>query len=321
MKKIFGLLFFIVLILPNSVLAQTNLSNFNIPQEIIDLNPKFPQPGEAVTANLNLVGDNYYGASITWLFNGEEVENSTNKKSISFVVGENGSVQKIKIILNKVDGSTQIEEKIIRPLYLDIIIEPQTRVPDFYLGRSLPSVGSLVNATAIINGDQFSSNNLVYAWKLNNQAIEGGSLRSGKKVSFTVPLGNYFTLSLSISDLNGNILAQRSVGVASVKPRVVFYENNLLYGLNHKPLTNNYYLVGDTLAIKAEPYHLDSRLYNNPNFYQWKTDGVTNQNNLSNPYEITIQRVADFGASTLDFEIRDQKQLLQGAEGSVKINF
>lgn len=299
------------------VSAQTPFTDTEIS---VDIYPSFPAPGQEVTATLNDYSGGAYGASIKWIFDGKESAESENKRKVTFEAGKDGEAQSIEAVLQTPDGSRIAIQKNIKPIYLDIIIEPQTRVPDFYLGRSLPSLGSVVNATALISDNDYKNSELIYTWKLGNFVLEGGRLRGGNQIKFTIPRGNKHTLSVSVSDLEGRTLAKRIISIPSVDPEIYFYEDDPLYGLSSMPIINTFSLIGQSAEIKAEPYYLATNVYNDPYYHQWTIDGVESSNSY-NPYKTTLQKLETDGSSNLKFEVFDRVQVLQAAEGSIKINF
>lgn len=317
--KMFAILFFTLWsLVATPALAQLNT---NTPQLAIELKPEFPQPGEVVVASLNDYSGGAYGSSIIWSLNGEEVPNSNNQRSITFTAGPDGSYQNLEILLSKPSGGKQVLRASIKPTYLDIIIEPQTRVPSFYLGRSLPSLGSQINATALVGGLSVDSSQYIYTWRINQKVVEGGPLRGGSKVSFLMPIGKSSVLSVAVTDLRGNTVANRAIRIPSIAPEIHFYEVSTLFGVSQKPFNTTVPLIGNTVTVQAEPYYLDSQVFNDPDIKIWKIDGVTSKNNNNNPYQVTLERVGEEGSSRLQFHVRDTKQVLQGVEGDIQINF
>lgn len=315
------ILFFIFIFNLSASIAYAQITGDGLNSKLgIVLMPANPQPGEETTASLDDYSGGAYGASIRWFIDDTEVPNSFNQRKITFTAAGKGT-QKVKAVLNKPIGGTDVLQKVISPAYLDIIVEPQTRVPDFYQGRSLPSIGSTVNATALLSGDNFRNTDLMYVWKVNNKVIDKGAIRGRNQVSFTVPMGREVVLSVQINELNGNIISQRSVIIPSIKPEMLFYEVNSLFGINEKSINKQLSLIGNSTAVRAEPYYLDINVYNNPAIHEWKVTGGE-YTKSSNPYEISIQRDGIFSRNTnLSLQVRDTKQLLQGAEGNVNINF
>lgn len=302
-------------------LAQLDLNGLNGTELTIDLEPEYPRPGEQVTATINDYRGGAYGSSITWIFDGQVIPDADNRRNTSFTAGVAGVTQTIEAVLTKPQGGREVVRNSITPIYLDIILEPQTRVPEFYLGRSLPSVDSVINATAIVSTDEILNPDLVYTWRLNQKVIEGGPLRGGNQVSFSTPMGSEAILSLQVTRPNGEVLSRRAIIVPSVFPKMNFYEVSSLYGMRNVRVDQSATIIGNSLTVRAEPFYLDSRVYNDPDITEWEINGYKTKNTGSNPYEVTLQKTGASGVSTLEFHVRDTSQLLQGAQDSVRINF
>jgi hypothetical protein len=288
---------------------------------VIDIEPLYPEPETEFTATLN---DSSFSAQINgikWKVDGAIVPEATNQRTITLQTKAVGKKIVLEASVELIDGSINSVKRTIDTNYLDIIIEPQTRTPSFYKGRSLPSIDSKINLTAIVNGET-SNSNLIYNWRLNNTSVEGGPIRGKNKTTVTMPMGNYIIVSLDITNTDGEFVAMRSIQIPSVSPRVLFYEVNPIYGQGYKAL-NKFTLVGDSTKIKAEPYDLDLLTYNSPDILEWEINGYKNSLGSGNPYEVTLAREdQDYtGASNVDFHVRSLKQLLQGAEGDFQINF
>jgi hypothetical protein len=94
-----------------------------------------------------------------------------------------------------------------------------------------------------------------------------------------------------------------------------------LYGVSNITADKSLSISGNTVTITAEPYNLDSRVYNSPDLVEWKLNRRDVQNAQSYPYRITLQRSQSGGVSELNFHVRNLEQVLQGAEGDLNINF
>ncbi|MCA9357393.1 hypothetical protein H6784_03820 [Candidatus Nomurabacteria bacterium] len=321
MRTLIIFLITIVSLSASPALAQLDTNSLTNPESTIETKPEYPRPGEEVTATLKDYQGSTYGSKITWLLDDQVIEEAENQREVKIIAGEAGKTQNIKVVLNTPQGSRVILQNTINPIYLDIIIEPQTRTPDFYLGRSLPSIGSIVNATALVSDSGFRDSDLVYTWRLNNQVLEGGPIRGRNQISFTTPIGDYSSLYLQVTEPGGVVLAKRAVSIPSVAPEVHFYEVSSLFGISQKPIAKNLSLIGNSVTVRAEPYNLDSRVYNNPDIKEWKVNGNKSTDFGGNPYEVTLQRTGTFGQSSVQFHVRDTKQILQGAQSNILINF
>jgi hypothetical protein len=287
---------------------------------VIDTEPLFPEPEEAVTANLNDYSLSGQSAGVKWKVDGKLIEEASNLRTIKFTAPSVGKVMVVEAVVEIAGGGTMVAKKVIEPVYLDIIVEPQTRTPAFYLGRALPSVGSQINLTAILNGNAVSPTGLLYTWKVNNEVAQGGTLRAGNKISIPTPQGQLVLITLDVSTQDGEVLARRTIEIPSVSPKIYFYEMNALYGQSYKPLSN-LNLIGESVSVRAEPYYLDILTYNSPAHLEWKVDGTKSNKNTGNPYIITLAGQGGTGSSKVDFHVRNLTQLLQGGQGGFQINF
>lgn len=306
---------------PAGATAQFNVESFTSTELSIELQPEFPKPGDQITASLNDYSGGVYGSSIDWYLDGQGVPDASNQRQIIFTAGENNRPQTVKLVLTKPEGGQKVLETTIYPTYLDVIIEPQTHVPDFYRGRSLPSVGSIINATALISGEGFRNPDLVYTWRVGQTILEGGPVRGKNTVSFPAPMDKQFVLSLQVSTLTGEVIARRATLIPSVSPEIHFYEVSSLFGLSQQALDSSLALIGNSVVVRAEPYHLDSKVYNNPTIHEWEIDQIPATYSGGNPYEVTLQRTGSAGVSNLGFHVRDTTQILQGAKSDININF
>ena len=286
----------------------------------IDANPEFPRPGQKVQLSLNDYGSNTFGAEVIWYLNGEVVPAAKNQRQTEIIAGKVGEEQVIEVELKTSVGGTIRFSRVLSPVYLDIIIEPQTHVPAFYQGRALPSFGSMVNVTAIVDGGNVDPSSLMYTWRVNRKVIEGGPLRGGYKVNFQVPQGDYFTLALEVSRIAGGVVARRAYHAASVKPQLQFYEYTELYGISPLTISDTFIPTNLTNTLQVSPYYLDIKTYNEPDFIEWKVNSQLVPT-AANPYQLTFARQFSTGRSFIGFHVRNRTQLLQGAQGGISINY
>lgn len=302
--------------------AQFDLGAFGTPTLDITLDPAFPSPGETVTASIDDYSGGLYGAKISWTYGGALIPNTENQRSVEINAGDPGSTQTIQATLQLPQGTSQVVSRAISPVYLDVIFEPQTRTPDWYVGRALPSLGSQVNATALLSGKtNYDSNNVVYTWRVEQKVLEGGPIRGGNRVSFATPQGSGATVKVTAADLQGNTIASRVIRMQSVVPELFFYEKHSLYGQQHIPVTSSLTLIGNALTVQAEPYFLDVRFYNQPDIAQWEINSRKTDNGTSNPYEITLTRSGASGQTIINFHVRSLREVLQGAEEQIAVKF
>ncbi len=246
---IFILVFFITPFSLAHAQVKTDLAGSEV---TIDLEPSYPEPLETFTASLNDYSFTSEVTSITWKVDGVVVGNSKNQREITATTKEAGVKTQVEASITVAGGGTQVVKKVITPLYLDVVVEAQTKTPVFYQGRALPSIGSTVNLTALLSGNNALPSAQMYTWSLNNQVIEGGSVRGKNTVSIKTPIGQTFLVTLEISSLDGTLLTRRTIQLPAVTPTISFYETSTLYGIKNKAISS-LNLTGNSATIKAVP--------------------------------------------------------------------
>ncbi|MEY2665396.1 MAG: hypothetical protein RLZZ480_501 [Candidatus Parcubacteria bacterium] len=326
MRALLGSL--LLLILPAFVSAQFDLSNLSdftnldnlsssfIGSELsIESDPMVPQPGAEVTLSINDYGSDFYGANLQWYKNNEPIPDSLNSRSITITAPGVGSSDTISLVLTAGDGRTTTLKKIFAPVYADIIVEPETHVPGFYKGRALPSPGSKVNLTVLLNNGSMMGNNFIYTWRVNEEVLEAGPIRNRNQISFITPQDSEFIVSVQVTAPNGDIVANRSISISSVMPSLYYYEVNALYGVEQKPISDTFYMIANSTTFRAEPYYLSSTVFNNPEIFEWTLNGQLSQNPSNDPYELTLEKTGSTKHTEVDLHIRSTTDLLQGARG------
>lgn len=314
------LLLVLFLLGPAATDAQITGSNFYEAQSNIILQPSHPAPLESYTVSLNDYSTNFSGAQIRWYINDRLLDQVTNQRSITLRAGEAGSKDVIKVTLNASNGETKTLTAAVAPIYADIIVEPQTHVPDFYTGRPLASVGSTVNLTTLINGTATNAASYIYTWRVNDTVLENGPLRGRNEISFTMPQDRVSIISVQVATLNGVVIAKRAISLPSVAPKLLFYEVSTLYGIESKALTDSFSLLGNSATLRAEPYFLSSQVFNAPDILTWKVANTEIGTPSVNPYEVTLQKTGNPGTTEVGLHVRSTTMLLQGAERRINVS-
>ena len=288
----------------------------------IVLDPQFPNPGEPVTATIDDYSINSTGATISWYFEGHELPAMKNKRSVTIPSDKNGAMSKITAQLTFSNKPTVAAEATIRPIYLDVIVEPQTYTPIFYKGRALPVYGSIVNLTAImqLGTGMIDPQNNTYSWELNGKVLYGGPQRGNNRAQMTVPYGLTSTLIVSVQDSNGTLIGRRLTAIPSVPVELQFYETSALYGLNTRAIGKTIRVI-NTSTIRAVPYYLATEaLALNTIQSDWNINGRTQSTANDNPFEISLQSQRE-GTAQISFKFRNLTQLIQGDEKSFTATF
>lgn len=305
------------LVIPGGLEAQISTAGIGgAPQ--IELQPAFPNPYSTVTASLNDYASVAPSGVISWRINGVAQKSLENQRNVELTVGAPGKAFTVEAVINSGSGSYVAAKKIITPTYLDLIVEPQTRTPQFYQGRALPSVGSTVNLTALVNAGSQPKESLVYTWNVNGTVLLGGPIRGQNQVSVTMPQGGAI-VTVTIERSTGGVVGSKTVQLLNSLPLLKFYTVNSLYGVSKLPIKNTLALVGNSTNVRAEPFFLDTRTFNNPDLLQWTIGTDQVQGTANNPYEINLVRQGGGNPTPVGFHVRNLTQVLQGVESGFTV--
>lgn len=322
MRNLIAICFYLVLsftvAVPNPAEAQI-VDNMMGSDLFLEPTTAYPKPNSYVEVSLNDYAYSRTVSEINWYVNGIEMSEAKNQRKVIVLMGEIGEPQEVvaKIVAGNINDSASIT---LRPVFTDIVLEAETRAPGFYLGRTLPSNSSAISASVIVDGVDAKPEDLLYNWSVNDKPIENGVVRGKNKIGFFAPeYGSRFLISVTVSDLNGTVVAKRIIQAPIIEPEVLFYETSALYGL--KPIALKKALFsGETVTVQAEPFNLAISTFNRPDYLTWTINDDETTNPASNPYEITLQRAtANSGTTAVGFHVRDLSKLLQGAEGSFDV--
>lgn len=278
-------------------------------------------PFTDIVASLNDYASISQSMDINWQVDGKNIPEATNKREMTFTTKDVGQNTTVTAFVKQSNGVTVPVSLTVTPVFIDIILEPQTRTPVFYRGRALPSLFSTVNLTALVNGTINNSSDYIYRWQLNNTVLDKGSLMGNYKTSVETPYGAYNTISVVITRRDGSTVGSKTVSLPSVSPSLVFYEVNTLYGVKPIAKTNSVLLTDSNLRLLAEPYYLEINTYNHPGFLEWKLNNSKIPSGNQNPYETILSKPASVGNTNLSFRAGNQQgqMILQRAEGSLKV--
>ncbi len=288
----------------------------------ITLDPQYPGPNEQVTLSIDDYSIDSSGASILWLIDGVEVPQFKNTRTISVItpsVGKTATVAVRLVFSNK----PTIEAKMsLTPVYVDVIIEPQTYTPLFYAGRALPVHGSVVNITALVHNASglLNNANYTYNWQLNGKVMYGGPRSGNNRAQITVPYGQNSLIAVTITDASGSVISRKLVSIPQQEVAITFYEVSTLYGLSQKAITDTLPFVGNSSTIRAVPYYIDSRAISNSLFTEWTVGGRVANTESADPFEINLLRQGA-GNTQVGFKIRNLSELLQGDQRSFRVQF
>lgn len=304
-----------------SVTAGTELS--------MALFPEHPRPGEAITVSVESYNIDLNRADMRWFVNDKLVKAGIGEKSLETVAGRAGELLEVRVVALGENGSVYSASITLRPAEVSLLWQTESYTPPFYKGKALmPYQGTVLVAAVPFftrGGSTMSPGSLIYTWKEGDDVI-GDSSGKGKNLFVfrgTVPI-RVKTISVSVESPDHTMVADASVDIVPVAPRLLFYEEHPLYGfLFGKALVGSFLLKGDETRVAALPYYFETKGKSSADIlYNWQL------NYQELPSEkgpaLTLRRIVETaGKSNLFLEARnaDDDKAFQAAEQRLTIEF
>lgn len=329
LKKIYGFLLIITLltvVLPLCSFAQSASEANYLEMSML---PENPEPLQSVTLTVKSLTYDLDRSKITWFVDGQKKVTEMGLKQYSTQAGKNGQKMTIKVQVETPNDGVKIIEAFFIPALVDLIPESRSYVPPFYKGKALnPSLG-LVSVAAIpefykTTGEKIPAQNIVYTWKKDGKAQPAFSGLGKNYLSFTgtVPVRDT-VVEVSASSLDGNIYASKKITITNVSPKIIFYENNPLYGIMmNKAISGTIKMLTDEFSVLAVPYFFSAGLATSPDLkYIW---GMNDQSLGSQEIENVFTARNDkeiSGSADISLKISNSARVFQSANNMYSIDF
>lgn len=227
----------------------------------VDISPESPDPFETVEMRVTSNLTDLNRAEIYWYVDNALEKSGRGVRSLSFQVGDLGSVTTATIIIDTIEGQRVTKEFTFRPADVSLLWEAQSYTPPFYKGRALASPQSMIKIVAqpemrLASGAKLSPDELVYTWKRGNQVLQeqSGYGASVVTVQAPKPFGEA-DISVEVSSLYETYTAEETLTLPVVDPQVVLYEKDPLAGTNFRnAVRGNAESSGSELTLFAAPY-------------------------------------------------------------------
>jgi len=286
----------------------------------LSTDPAYPAPNSTITVHLEAYSVNLNGAQIQWFINGAEDASAANARSVSIETGESGSETRVRAVVTTGGVGTFAVEKAISPSAIDLIVEPNTRTPSFYKGRTLPAADEAVTVTAIphVAGDP-SANSLVYTWTLGDTVLEGGAVQGLSRVTFTMPRRDEY-LYVEVSNSSGRVLGGNAILLSAASPELYFYEDNPLRGIRENAIGSELILSDSETTVRAEPYYVSKDIFLLSRETGWTIDS-TAANHGDDIRTLTLRSTGGSGTARIGFGLINPRALLQTISKTFTIYF
>lgn len=292
----------------------------------ITVYPTNPEPNQEVILTLVSYTFDVNLATITWKSKGSVLLSGIGAKQLKITSGNIGTENTITYLAESAQGNVVTGSITVSPQFVDLVYEsPESHVPPFYEGRSLPGEGTRIKAIAFPsisdNGVRVPVSNLSFSWYINGEFYLTTSGTAGSSAS--IPL-DYLTTGTDIKVIVRSPLgntAEKTITVYPINPTPLLYAYNDILGADYsRAYTGRIELVKD-VTLLLEPYYLSTKgSLEKTATYSWFIDGLP-----VSPQEkdmLTLRPKPDtYGARMLSIVVENTKRILQKAELNAEIIF
>lgn len=296
-----------------------------LPQDVsLTVTPQSPAANSAATVSLSAFGNDTSDVTIEWQIDGAPRPGLKNERSITVGTGNPGSVTKIDALVRARGISARKLSRVITPVSVDVIVEPDSYVPARFSGRALPSAGSAIRLVAVphffTNGVPVPSDAIAYDWSVNGNSIYGGAAMGKNVTTFTMPTIGNPQISL-VATTRGGLYARSDMTLRITKPIVSFYENSTLYGTILQSF-EKFLVPKDEIVVNAEPYYLPrASLIPGALSYTWTVDGKQTTNPSTDPRTITLRKIEAGVAAKIGFSFVSTGESLDYGGDTFTVDF
>jgi hypothetical protein len=293
----------------------------------LTISPQNPGPNQTVTARLDSNATDINRADISWSVNGETKSSGKGLKTFTFQTGDLGAKTTLEVLMISAEGYPWTKSITLTPAKVALLIEAESYTPPFYRGKAYFPYQGRARVTAVPsfvdeNGKQIPPEQLVFKWKQGTQnMIDSSGLGKNILTYRSGVLIRANSVSVEVSSLDQQYVANASVNITPVEPKTILYENNPEYGiLYNKALSDPFSLKATEITVTAVPYFFTAASSNDSNLkYDWNLNGtaVGNGGNsivLHNPG-------GGGGRALLSLQLSNTVDYFQFANASLNINF
>jgi hypothetical protein len=292
----FSIFLFALVVLAASVSGAQAQADSDI---TISLSPLSPAPGDTVTMTVESPFIDTNDSTITWYENGNIIAQGNGQTTASIVAGALGHASDITVSLVAPDGETASTEIEIAPTEVDLLVDSDSYVPPFYLGRALPSAGTNLRLQAIAHlkrpdGTFVPSSDITYTWKQDGRVVGNVSGRGKSSAVLPAPV-LYGTTDIEVNaqsddPSDSSLSGSASLSIPATTPVLALYQDNPLLGITYYDTLASQASVSDSEAtFAAVPYFAQIRSPNDPRLiYAWTVNGASVAAGANDPSELTL---------------------------------
>lgn len=294
------------------------------------IRPKLPRAHDDVSISVVNYNTNFDEVTIRWYVNDVLISEGIGETSFNFTTGAAGTETKVTMEATTREGRVIERVYTFNPGEVDLIWEADSYAPPFYRGKKLHPVEGTIRIVAVPllkdeSGATLNANDVIYTWKVDNKPrreLSGYGKRAitlDKKDTFKANL----PVSVEVSAPNSVMVASNTMTVQTVRPIVLLYEHNPLYGMwFNRTLTSGYDLLSEEIKITAQPLFFGVRDPDHAKLnYSWSMNGQRIDFTDSTRNTLTLRHTGGSGESRIQVEAQHDDALFQGGIGKGIIRF
>ena len=293
----------------------------------LTVTPEFPRANEEVTVSARGFSIDLDRAEVSWTLNGKLEKKAVGGTIFSFRTESLGKTSALMVTVKSLSQGSFKETLTIRPAEVDVLWEALTYTPPFYKGKRMLSSSGTITVTAmpsfvVASGKTLDSAALVYSWEQDGKNLLSQS-GFGKQsiVLSSPPLFQESLVSVEVSSLDKSIRARRTIVLAPVEPKVVFYEKHPLKGILYAHVVEKTFtLLKEEFVLRAEPFFFPKNiLKDDTSNFSWSVNSADALPQKEN--ELILRHEGDErGSSRVELTVKNEEKLLQ-AVASVLIQY
>ncbi|MBI4121576.1 MAG: hypothetical protein HY470_01290, partial [Candidatus Ryanbacteria bacterium] len=235
------------------------------------IDTKTLRPGTRVRAFVVTFTADPQKSTFVWYHNGARVASGKGKTFYEFTLGQLGSTETIRVVVDSNAGTSRELTKTIRPARIHFSWFTDSYTPPWYRGKALPSPGSTIIVSAFpdlrIGTTRLDPKSLIYEWSVNDtqRPRDSGESGYGKNV-FTLRTqvigARSFTIGVTVKDERERVVHTESTQIAIQSPNMLFYERDALLGTRFERIADRALAKsGGDFLIEFEPYFLPRGIF------------------------------------------------------------
>ena len=325
------LCFVVVFSLHGSAWAQSPSSLDNQLSDVsIQFSPLSPRAGDNVDLELSSYSIDLNTAKITWYVDGVAKADGLGIKTFTVIAKNSGQTTAIRAVVETTDGVSKEASTEITPAGVDIIVEPQSYTPPFYKGKPLFINQGTARVVAVpdvvVGGKKIDPKNLIFKWQKDGTILSSasGAGKDSLVVDGTIPVRD-IDIGVSVFNSQGQQVASAEKILSAADPKILFYENNPLYGvLFNKSISGNYYLgQKEELTVVAKPFFFDlSSDSGSDASYKWSVNGNP-VSAAGKTNELLLRQTTPNlkGTASISLSINNVVRIFQFADNNFSVSF